>query len=1100
VPQYVGSVYLDVRFDSSQAARNLQTSVTGAAQAGGAAINSNLSDRMLAFGTQATRIGRQLSFGLAAPLALLGKSSEQAFVAFDTNMTKVAALTGVGAQQTAAWTDQVLAMGTAYGVTGEDAAAALYLITSSGLKGQQAMDTLEVSMKASAVGMGDAKTMAGLLTSAMNAYGPANLSAAKAADILTGAVQESKIPADELAGSLSQLLPFGPELGVGFDQITGAMAALSLQGTGAAQAATQLRGIFNSILQPSAQAEKALARVGLSSDALRKTLSTQGIVPMLRQIKDAIARSGGETDTELATMFGNVRALTGVFGLLNDTTGNIDRVMKNTADSAGKLNKAWIITADSGGFKAKQATTEMHNEMIQLGKDVAPVATAFLHVASAGVNFINALGPLKYALITIGGLLAVVGPVAYSVGALADVFGLAAAAAAKFGATSAAANEATVATAQGAAVAEGEVAAATEAVVAAQEQLVVSTNMAGQTIMTNAQGEVASQAEVIGATEGVSAAQEQVVVSTNMMGETIFTNAQGSVLAEGEVITSLEGVTAAEGGAAAGAEEMGAATTGALFPIIGIVAAVGAGLLLWNRRMQDSAADAAALGDTFANKVAGGGIEDANKTIGKTTEQIRQLREEADNVHAPWDLDYRQELYAGADALEAHVRASQQDIEMSRQLATQTGESTDKVFQWLSSERNAGRTYADSKTALEAYTKSMAEHGSTVSVATTETGKLVDKAKDLADGYFGVQKAQYAYQDAVRGVTDAQRKAEDAQIAVADARRAEVDAIAKVADAQDRQRESIRKVADARRDLVQAEATYQELLKGPTREEGLDVRSAQLAVQRAQKRMRGPFEDPLERQQAQIDLERAQIALAETRGEHDKNLAKAHDDVTRAQDNLTSAQKDAVGASKADTAAHRGVRDAEYEAVTATEAIERAQFNAVGTADALAKAQSGFADAVGKSNEGLDPLSTYLAQLQTLYPGVATAMQPYLDQLDALKQWSKDQEYQRNTENYGGARPPSDRRAMGGPLAAGQLSTVNELGAPELWSAGGKQYLLPVAAGHVTPLHPAIDASVTNQPTLNVSEINVYGADRPVQTAYEIRRQLRSKRDLVGRR
>ncbi len=281
MPQYVGSVYLDVRFDATQASRNLQTSMGAAGAAGGAAASQAASNSLLQFGTQATRIGRQLSFGLAAPLALFGKASEQAFVEFDTNMTKVAALTGVGATQTAEWTDEVLSLATSYGVAGEDAANALYLITSSGIKGQAAINTLGVALKASAVGMGDAKTMAGLLTSAMNAYGTTVLPAAKAADILTGAVQESKIPADELAGSLSQLLPFGSKLGISFEQITGAMAALSLQGTGSAQAATQLRGIFNSMLDPSSSAAKALGRVHLSAEQLRKTFATGGIVPGL---------------------------------------------------------------------------------------------------------------------------------------------------------------------------------------------------------------------------------------------------------------------------------------------------------------------------------------------------------------------------------------------------------------------------------------------------------------------------------------------------------------------------------------------------------------------------------------------------------------------------------------------------------------------------------------------------------------------------------------------------------------------------------------------------------------------------------------------------
>jgi hypothetical protein len=72
---------------------------------------------------------------------------------------------------------------------------------------------------------------------------------------------------------------------------------------------------------------------------------------------------------------------------------------------------------------------------------------------------------------------------------------------------------------------------------------------------------------------------------------------------------------------------------------------------------------------------------------------------------------------------------------------------------------------------------------------------------------------------------------------------------------------------------------------------------------------------------------------------------------------------------------------------------------------------------------------------------------------------------------------------------------------PELWSAGGKQYLLPTANGQVTPLRP-LDVPVTPQGHDGVTiggDIIVQGAEQPVATAYEVRRQLRTKTRTKGR-
>lgn len=53
------------------------------------------------------------------------------------------------------------------------------------------------------------------------------------------------------------------------------------------------------------------------------------------------------------------------------------------------------------------------------------------------------------------------------------------------------------------------------------------------------------------------------------------------------------------------------------------------------------------------------------------------------------------------------------------------------------------------------------------------------------------------------------------------------------------------------------------------------------------------------------------------------------------------------------------------------------------------------------------------------------------------------------------------QRASGGPVSAGRLYEVNERGAPELFEAGGRQYLLPPRSGNVRPMAPAQAAGNT---------------------------------------
>ena len=107
--------------------------------------------------------------------------------------------------------------------------------TSAGFEGKEALDVLEASAKAAAAGLGETKQVADAVTSAVNAYGIENLSAARSTDILVATVREGKAEADSIAGALGQVLPAASELGVEFAELGGTIAALTRIGLGADQ-------------------------------------------------------------------------------------------------------------------------------------------------------------------------------------------------------------------------------------------------------------------------------------------------------------------------------------------------------------------------------------------------------------------------------------------------------------------------------------------------------------------------------------------------------------------------------------------------------------------------------------------------------------------------------------------------------------------------------------------------------------------------------------------------------------------------------------------------------------------------------------------------
>lgn len=329
-------------------------------------FNQNMSaaqSRLTAFGTKAKQVGDSLR-SIQLPLALAAGAAVKMALDFNKSMTMIKSLVGVAGDEVDAMGVAAKKMAVDTGQSANAAAEALFFITSAGLRGAEAMQVLEASLKASAVGLGETKTVADLATSAMNAYGSDVLSATDATDVLVTAVREGKLEADQLAQSFGSVLPVASAMGVRFDELGAAFAALSRTGTNAAEASTQIRGILTSLLKPTTDAEKALSEMGLSSKGLREQIKEKGLLSTLETLKQQFDGN----DDAAQRVFGNVRALSGIMDLLGAGIDTTRAIFDSLTNSAGATEKAFKITTETLGFQFKKAINEVSVELTEMGE------------------------------------------------------------------------------------------------------------------------------------------------------------------------------------------------------------------------------------------------------------------------------------------------------------------------------------------------------------------------------------------------------------------------------------------------------------------------------------------------------------------------------------------------------------------------------------------------------------------------------------------------------------------------------------------------------------------------------------------------------------
>lgn len=341
------------------------------------------SARLQAFGMKAKQIGSSLK-SIQLPLALAGGASVKMAVEFDKSMTQIESLVGIAGDKVADMGVAAKKMASDTGQSANDAAEALFFITSAGLRGEEAMQVLQASLKSASIGLGEAKTVADLATSAMNAYGSETLSATGATDVLGAAVREGKLEASTLAQAMGGVLPVASNMGVQFHEVGAAFAAMSRTGTDAAQAATQMNSIMMAIMKPTKQSAEAMAQLGLSSEGLRQQIKDEGLLSVFMTLRDASERNSEAFER----VFGNVRALKGIMDLTGASFETNRQIFDNMAQTAGFTEDAFKKTSESASFKLKKSINSLGVAFTDLG---GTILTAILPYIEKLTGFLKGL-------------------------------------------------------------------------------------------------------------------------------------------------------------------------------------------------------------------------------------------------------------------------------------------------------------------------------------------------------------------------------------------------------------------------------------------------------------------------------------------------------------------------------------------------------------------------------------------------------------------------------------------------------------------------------------------------------------------------------------
>lgn len=339
------------------------------------------------------KLAATAGLGIAAGLGAGAVASVASFADLEKGMNEVfTLLPGISQDAMGELTDDVKTFAKDFGVLPNDVVPALYQALSAGVPKDNVFEFLEVGQKAALGGVTDLNTAVDGISSVVNAYGDDVIGAAEASDLMFTAVRLGKTNFEELSASLFNVVPTASALGVGFEDVTAALAAMTAQGVPTSVATTQLRQLF-----------VELSKEGTKTSEIFEEAAGQSFADFIAaggntaEALEVLVGASEDTGVALQDMFGSVEAGSAALSLTG-SDAFVDS-LEAMGESAGSTDAAFEqmdqgLSRTWDRIKATFATT-----LADIGERLAPfvqkVLDFFSEALPAAIDTLDAiLGPI----------------------------------------------------------------------------------------------------------------------------------------------------------------------------------------------------------------------------------------------------------------------------------------------------------------------------------------------------------------------------------------------------------------------------------------------------------------------------------------------------------------------------------------------------------------------------------------------------------------------------------------------------------------------------------------------------------------------------------
>ncbi len=349
---------------------------------------------MINFGKNTQWAGRQLMVGFTVPLTIFGTAAGKVFKEIDQAAVRFKKVYGDAfttpeeIEQNMQAINALATEFTKYGIAVKDTITLAADAAASGAQNAELISATTQATRLATLGQMEQQEALSATISLQNAFRLSGEELAKSVNFLNMVENQTVVTLQDLAEAIPRVAPVIVGLGGNIEDMAAMLAAMQEGGVSAAQGANALKSGLGSLINPTKQATKSLAEMGINLNAIVQ--ANRG--DLMGTVQD-FGRALAGLD-----QFTRQQALEEVFGKYQYARlgALFDNIIKDGTQAARVLQLAGMSAADMAksaerelGVISEATSTKYMAAMERFKMSIAPIGEMFMKISTPIINFFS---------------------------------------------------------------------------------------------------------------------------------------------------------------------------------------------------------------------------------------------------------------------------------------------------------------------------------------------------------------------------------------------------------------------------------------------------------------------------------------------------------------------------------------------------------------------------------------------------------------------------------------------------------------------------------------------------------------------------------------